>query len=360
MTVNISKPSINIREKLSELDKPSGIAGEAVLRADSVQDVRDQISAGRKNLIINGGMQVWQRGTTTTGGGGYRADMFALEPRSGTTVHMDRSVDVPSGYGFSHSARLYATASTDDGFHFKTGVELDDVGNYGIFEAGATFTLSFWIKSAYAGRNINPVLYLSHGVLTSSNISQSVTSTQGSTNAIPTVWTKMVFNYTIPTWAAATGSLTSVRALGIRNLIGINDTPQDLYITGCQLERGSVATDFEHRSYGEELALCQRYYQTITNGELWGSTNTTTRMRINARLSPDMRTSPTISRVAGTSVTFQGSATGKASANTSPAQGAASNPRALGFDLGGFTSLGDRAYAGANGTVVVFTASAEL
>ena len=126
------------------------------------------------------------------------------------------------------------------------------------------------------------------------------------------------------------------------------------------MEVGSVATPFEHRSYGEELALCKRYFQNISNGELWGSTNTTARMRINAKLSPDMRVAPTIARLADTTVTFQGSAAGKASTSTTAAQGATTSTTSLGFDLGGFSSLGDRAYAGANSAVLVFTADSEL
>ena len=66
MTVKINKDKINVREKLSELDKPSGIAGEAMLRADTPAEQFELINAGRRNLIINGGFDVWQRGTTFT------------------------------------------------------------------------------------------------------------------------------------------------------------------------------------------------------------------------------------------------------------------------------------------------------
>ncbi len=64
MTVNVSKPAINVREKLAELDKPTGIAGEAMLRAETPQEQFNLISAGRRNLIINGDFQIWQRGTS--------------------------------------------------------------------------------------------------------------------------------------------------------------------------------------------------------------------------------------------------------------------------------------------------------
>ena len=60
MTVKLTKPEINVREKLAELDKPSGIAGEAMLRAETPQEQFNLIGAGRRNLLINGGFDVWQ------------------------------------------------------------------------------------------------------------------------------------------------------------------------------------------------------------------------------------------------------------------------------------------------------------
>ena len=82
MTVRIEKPAINVREKLAELDKPTGIAGEAMLRAETPQEQFNLIGAGRRNLIINGAMRVAQRGTSfdpqgTGNGEGYTVDRFA-------------------------------------------------------------------------------------------------------------------------------------------------------------------------------------------------------------------------------------------------------------------------------------------
>ena len=66
MAVKFTKPEINVREKLAELDKPSGIAGEAMLRAETPQEQQTLIGAGRRNLLINGDFQVCQRGTYTS------------------------------------------------------------------------------------------------------------------------------------------------------------------------------------------------------------------------------------------------------------------------------------------------------
>jgi hypothetical protein len=64
MAVKFTKPEINVREKLAELDKPSGIAGEAMLRAETPQEQQALIGVGRRNLLINGSMIVAQRGTS--------------------------------------------------------------------------------------------------------------------------------------------------------------------------------------------------------------------------------------------------------------------------------------------------------
>ena len=58
MVVKVSKPELNLREKISELDKPSGVAGEAMLRAETPQEQFNLIGAGRRNLIINGDFEV--------------------------------------------------------------------------------------------------------------------------------------------------------------------------------------------------------------------------------------------------------------------------------------------------------------
>ena len=61
MTVNITKPAINLRSELADLRKPSGVAGEAMLRAETPQEQFNLIGAGRRNLIINGAMTIDQR-----------------------------------------------------------------------------------------------------------------------------------------------------------------------------------------------------------------------------------------------------------------------------------------------------------
>ena len=62
MTVYTSKPEFNIRQKLKELDKPTGVAGAALLAADTVSKQQSLLGVGRRNMIINGCFRIWQRG----------------------------------------------------------------------------------------------------------------------------------------------------------------------------------------------------------------------------------------------------------------------------------------------------------
>ena len=66
MTVKVSKPKFNIREKLSEIDKPVGLKGNELMKSETSQDARDLIRAGRKNMIINGAMTINQRNDTSS------------------------------------------------------------------------------------------------------------------------------------------------------------------------------------------------------------------------------------------------------------------------------------------------------
>jgi hypothetical protein len=101
MTVKVSKPAINVRSELSELRKPSGTAGEAMLRAETPQEQFNLIGAGRRNILINGDMKVAQRGTSSTGQttSGYKTcDRFLVGINSFGTHTVEHSNDVPPDF----------------------------------------------------------------------------------------------------------------------------------------------------------------------------------------------------------------------------------------------------------------------
>ena len=66
MTVRVEKPAFNLRDKLTQLDKPVGVHGSQILKSETPQDTFKLVRAGRKNLIINGDMRIAQRSTTVS------------------------------------------------------------------------------------------------------------------------------------------------------------------------------------------------------------------------------------------------------------------------------------------------------
>ena len=148
MTVYANKPAFNVREKLKELDKPSGIAGEAMLRAETPQEQFNLIGAGRRNKIINGSMLIWQRGTvqpTSTNNSYHCVDRWA--PYSSGRTQYQQSTDVPDGFAYA-----ITTSGTPTGeYIISHGIELPGAGRAGEFYVGQKFTVSYYAKSTVAG-----------------------------------------------------------------------------------------------------------------------------------------------------------------------------------------------------------------
>mgnify|MGYP003656531687 CR=1 FL=1 len=228
MAVKFTKPEINVREKLAELDKPSGIAGEAMLRAETPQEQQALIGVGRRNLLINGAFQVWQRGTSSTSftgsTRGYIADRWSF--RYATSG--ERSTDVPDGEAFKYSLKVVVASTSPDSFIIQA---IEDSDRF----AGQTVTFSYWIKPSESCETRDDYWRGGHGTH----------QLNGG------VWQKVTNTFVVPS------------DITVNEFIYIQFPANKVitfYVTGIQLELGKVATPFEHRSYGEELALCQRYY----------------------------------------------------------------------------------------------------
>ena len=270
MAVKFTKPEINITEKVAELDKPSGIAGEAMLRAETPQEQFNLISAGRKNMIINGGFDVWQRGTTvnTTM---YSADRWMQwmtnSGVSNRNVNCTKQTGGPLGKNSSYIR--YAPQVVDTGMEkFSWGQKIEKI-NLDHIQSGQKMTLSFWIKKEQnlpVDNNMDiqilrpdnvdgwTSIYLARQ---DANIDQTLASI--SFNSLSTNWKKYVYTF-VPGDAVLDNGMAVYWHIGDSNFNLNNNNPL-VSFTGVQLEVGSVATTFEHRSYGEEFALCQRYYR---------------------------------------------------------------------------------------------------
>jgi len=281
MTVNVTKSSFNVREKLKELERPIGPKGNELMRAETAQDARDLVSAGRKNLIINGDMRVAQRTTSAVSTNNqYPVDRWFLSNTDGADIQIQQSTDVPVGEGFRNSIKwsVNSTSNTTGSQSVRQHIEVQDSKDllgWGS-STGKSATLSFWIKGSH------------NGTVTAS-VRESINATicYLHLTEVTTGWTK--HSFTIPhtpngTWSSTAnlGGVSVIFAFDRHSTANgtildqwvtanhINNSNQtewitisgaEIYITGVQLEVGKNATEFEHRSYGEELALCQRYYQ---------------------------------------------------------------------------------------------------
>ena len=286
MTVKISKPAINVREELADLKKPTGIAGEAMLRAETPQEQFNLIGAGRRNMIINGAMRIAQRGTSATGvssNGYFATDRMSFYETNTGTFTISQSTDAPSGFTYSHKvvsttgdSSLGSTDLVSPLVYSIEGHDLQHLG-YGTTD-GKYITLSFWVKTNVTG-TYSVSFYKTHSsprvcaplyTITTANTWQYVSLTVPSDSVGIANGTGgglyLYFNTTVGS-TYNTQPTTAWTAYNSSNWAGghtaycfasNNDSWQ---ITGVQLEVGKVATPFEHRSYGEELALCQRYFQ---------------------------------------------------------------------------------------------------
>ena len=113
MTVRVNKQPFNIREKLSEVERPIGVKGNELMRAETAQDARDLVSAGRKNLIINGDMRICQRfgfnnPQTVDNNNKYYLDRFVLRENTDGAFQVRQSTP---GWPFEAAMQINVTTA---------------------------------------------------------------------------------------------------------------------------------------------------------------------------------------------------------------------------------------------------------
>jgi len=211
--------------------------------------------AAGKNYLINGGFDIWQRGTSGFTSNAYTADRWQAALNSGTfTVSL--STDVPTSPYFNYSLSMAGTSAQN--MQIFQNIES---ANATLF-AGQTVTLSVWAKNSAGTTKLSYVGLYPTAV---DNFTTSTTDVSGDLTA--TSWSGSWTKYSV-TFTANALATRGYKIIFYRNG---TETSTTLF-TGIQLEFGSVATAFT-RAGGTiqgELAACQRYYyRTATGGQLW-------------------------------------------------------------------------------------------
>jgi hypothetical protein len=248
--------------------------------------------AGFRNRIINGDMRIAQRGTSFAAivSGSYSLDRWSSGQVGAMACTVSQSTDVPNNT-FQSSLKVdVTTADTSiaagDYSHIRQSIEGYNVRDL----IGNTFTLSFWVKSPKAGvhcisfanlgaASISDRSYIKEYTISAANTWEykAVSVDEGLITAGTWDWTNGQGLEVTFVLAAGTTFQTTADAwqtgnfLATANQVNVMDnTANDFYITGVQLEPGPVATPFEQRPIGTELALCQRYYEKSNSFDLYG------------------------------------------------------------------------------------------
>ena len=236
-------------------------------------------SLSNRNLVINGAMQVAQRGTsavTITSTGEYpNIDRYSAGGNDSSLISVEQSTDAPSGFEYSLKVTSLAASTTDAADYQFIGQRVEGY-NTAQLDWGAsgakTATVSFYVKCSVTGNipfvivNSNDTrVYAANCTVSSANtweyktitIDGDISGTWLKTNGIGLKfqWYMALgsnFQGTLDQWG------TDYGASGQINVCNTNGAT--FQVTGVQLEVGEQATPFEHRSFGDELARCQRYY----------------------------------------------------------------------------------------------------
>jgi len=248
---------------------------------------------GRRNLIINGAMQVAQRGTSTSVGtdsGGYSPDRFRLGTAATTAGDIKQVTTVPSGSGFGKSLQIDVTTADSTlaaGDAILLNYKFEGQDLQGIKKGSSSaesLTLSFWVRSPKTGTHIaelydndntrhlsksytiNTADTWEYKTITYAGDTSGALDNDNNTSITLNFWLGAGTTYSSGTLQSSWGTPTNAnRAAGQVNIF--DDATNNFYITGVQLEVGDTATPFEHRSYGEELLACKRYFHRWLQGD---------------------------------------------------------------------------------------------
>ena len=296
--------------------------GAVTSRLDTVGASDGALS--NRNLIINGAMQVAQRGTSFTAlaNAQYCLDRWRVTHITDGVADVKQTSDGPvsnvDDVTFTKCLHVDVTTadtsvSASNMYAIIQGIEDINISHVGFGKSGTRYvTASFWVKSTKTGTfccfiksSDSARAHTKEYTISSSNTWEYKTltfpiDTSGSSswpyNSVGaelgwTLYGGTNYHITADTWTATTNNYAPCTSNQVN---AFDSASNDFKITGVQLEVGDTATPFEHRSYGDELARCQRYYQ-IGTYYFSGQNNDTARNSTEScEFRTKMRSSPTI------------------------------------------------------------------
>jgi len=334
----MSTLKVNKIENTGTTDGGIEIDSDGHVQVDGVQ-LPSAGALSNRNLIINGAMQVAQRygyHSPQTDWNNYDASdrIFKRTSGSATSSVQTRNDDAPSG--FIYSDKLTITSQDSDTYIGRgTCLEWNDISHLRAgYSDAKTITLSFWVKASISGTYC--FAYTSYVAAHSDHDAATSYVTEYTVDSADT-WEYKTITVTLPTstpsnwdgsnggnttglrlqWSvsraatantyetATTDSWISGNSYCTSNQTNMGATNGSTFqITGVQLEVGSAATPFEHRSYGDELARCQRYYYKSSaeyrqHGYSYGTNSSTDGMCVPYPWPVTMRANPTASLSGG-------------------------------------------------------------
>ena len=311
-----------------KVDTIQDSGGNTILSSDGSGGFTNSLPAGKtssyRNLIINGDMSIAQRGTSATGltGSGYNTcDRWRLRNASLGTWTQSQSTDVPTGQGFGYSLKMDCTTadaspSASDDLRIDARLEGQNLQQLkkGTSNAEST-TLSFWVKSNKTGtytvtltdKDNSRQISNSYTINSSSTWEKKTISFAGDTTGTLDNDNGNSFeinfvlacgtNFSSGTLQTSWGSTVDAnRSVGQVNLA--DNTANEWYITGVQLEVGTTASDFEFLPYDVNLQRCYRYCQVLCSesnaGALTGGFRNSGSFQCGLTFPVPMRSSPSV------------------------------------------------------------------
>jgi hypothetical protein len=340
--------------------------------------------SGRRNMIINGAMRVAQRATSASVSDGSNEGYNTLDrwymlhsSNAGGVSTISQDTTVPNT-SFANSLKIDVTTAdtsvdVNHAITLQHRLEAQDIANSGwdYTNSSSKLSVSFWARSVKAGtycvffftqdgttRNLvqeytlvaNTWKYVELTFKGDSSISFADDNGLG----LIIGWTfaagsNRYEDVTADEWITRSDGNSQGRYATSNQVNFFDSTSNDFYLTGVQMELGSTATDFEHRSYGEELALCQRYYEIGGYGA-WAKREGSSNFVVQTEYKVEKRAIPTVIALQTSNVRFREFGVADRDASTMTLNSTTGSVNGGYMKVSGWSSLPSNTMAGVNYT----------